>query len=111
MPRYPRIDYQYKFCDKSRLKESVYNKRCHHLAALEKSKPHHRHQHYNHHPQRQFDAFDHHHRSNSLGERPRVVYNPFASFENTRVPVSSPQPSTKTIAEEQEEEVIEFVTA
>lgn len=117
--RYPRIDYQYKFCDKSRLKESVYNKRCHHLAAMDKSKTHHRHQHYhNHHnAQRQFDSFDHPHHHQ---HRTWPAYKPFASIEQNVASGSGAGADDrnndeilqrKSLPTTREEELGDFVTA
>lgn len=73
--RYPRIDYQYKFCDKTKLKAS-FSKRCHHLAN-NKSKTPHRHHHHHYKP----NAVH----SNSLADqRSRTLFNrPFASFEHS----------------------------
>lgn len=66
------MDYKYKFCDKTRLKEAQYNKLCQPQSGERKlnQQPHRRHPHHAH--------------RNSLAERFRSVNNPFASFEQIR---------------------------
>lgn len=73
VPRYPRIDYIYKFCDKSRIKEAAYNKRCH-LAA---SRNHHRH-----------NSHQPHYHQNSLVDHHqfRAIELPIASLESENSP-------------------------